>query len=118
MKILNFKIPTDLQNNQFIQSLSAYYNDKGQLSPKQTLALKNCLNIEIDFFGWHIPIPEDMIHLSEELKLLKEKLKRNRFRYTATKNMCINAINSILESKPNKHLINEVLYPVRKSPWR
>ena len=116
MKILNYIIPEDHQQNDFVQSLFEQFTKKGKLTEKQEFALRNCIEIEDDFLEDDVDVDLSS-NLYEDFKLLKTKLHRNRFRYTATKNRCIKALQSIIHNKPDSYLIDKVLH-YNQNNWR
>ena len=102
MRILNFIVPKYLQDDPFIISLHKQFTKSGVLTKKQTDALEDALEIELDFYGWDAPVPEE--HRVDFEELLA-KFRRNRFRNTKNKNRCIRAMNSIVDGVPNQRLI-------------
>jgi hypothetical protein len=110
MRILNYIIPTNLQDGNFVKSLHKQARFTGKLSKKQHDALKGILDIDIDFFGYDYEVPKSTAYYDDWFDLL-EKLNKNRFRKANTRNRCKEALNSIMFNRPNKHLIEEVLRP-------
>ena len=106
MRILNFIVPEYLRDDPFIISLHKQFTKSGTLTKKQTDALEDALEIELDFFGWDIPVPEEH---REDFEQLLAKYRRNRFRSTKNKNKCIRAMNSIIDGVPNQSLIDDSL---------
>ena len=109
MVILGYIIPKRLQQNDFVKSLARQFEEKGKLSKKQTHAIEDMLEIELDFYGSEFkPDPEDE-WLCQEWDLLFAKYRRNRFRSTKGRNKCIRAMESIIDGEPNEWLIDEAL---------
>ena len=106
MRILNFIVPEYLRDDPFINSLHKQFAKSGALTKKQTDALEDALEIELDFFGWDIPVPEER---REDFEKLLAKYRRNRFRSTRNKNMCVRAMNSIIDGVPDRSLIDDSL---------
>lgn len=109
MKILTYIIPEEHQKNEFIMSLFDQFEKKGKLSEKQENALRSAIDIEEDFLEFDFKCPD--AKFEEDFNELKAKLKRNRFRYTRTKNNCIKALQSLIYKQPNWNLINKTLRP-------
>lgn len=105
MRILDFIVPEYLRDNTFIISLHKQFTKSGVLTKRQVDALEDALEIELDFYGWDIPVPEE--HLEDFEKLLAKF--RNRFHGTKTKNRCIRAMNSIIDGVPCQSLIDSAL---------
>ena len=82
MRILNFIVPKYLRGDPFIISLHKQFTKSGVLTKKQTDALEDALEIELDFYGWDVPVPEENRADFEELLA---KFHRNRFRNTKNK---------------------------------
>ena len=106
MRILNFIVPEYLRDDPFIISLHKQFTKSGTLTKRQTDALEDALEIELDFFGWDIPVPEKHRYDFEQLLA---KYRRNRFRSTRNKNKCIRAMNSIIDGAPCQSLIDSAL---------
>lgn len=106
MQILNFTVPKYLRGDPFIISLHKQFTKSGVLTKKQTDALEDALEIELDFYGWDVPVPEG--HRVDFEELLA-KFRRNRFRNTKNKNRCIRAMNSIIDGAPSQSLIDSSL---------
>lgn len=106
MRILDFTVPEYLRGDPFINSLHKQFIKSGVLSKKQVDALEDALEIELDFYGWDIPVPEEH---REDFEKLLAKFRRNRFRGTKTKNRCIRAMNSIIDGVPRQSLIDGAL---------
>lgn len=106
MQILNFTVPKYLRCDPFIISLHKQFTKSGVLTKKQTDALEDALEIELDFYGWDVPVPEENRADFEELLA---KFRRNRFRNTKNKNRCIRAMNSIIDGAPRQILIDSSL---------
>ena len=104
MQILNFTIPKYLRDDPFIISLHKQFTKSGVLTKKQTAALEDALEIELDFYGWDAPVPEENRADFEELLA---KFRRNGFR--DAKNRCIRAMNSIIDGAPSQSLIDNAL---------
>ena len=113
MKILDYIIPQKHQDNSFILSLLAYAEKNGKLTENQEIALRDCIDIEDDFFEYDVT-PKNGKFL-QDFNELKEKLARNRFKSIRNKNKCIRGIQSILNNKPNYGLIDKAL--CRDSYW-
>jgi tRNA U34 5-carboxymethylaminomethyl modifying GTPase MnmE/TrmE len=109
MVILSYIIPKDLQKNSFVQSLHKQFEEKGELSRRQTHALEDILEIELDFFGWSFEPPKEDEHICQEWDLLLAKMTRNRFRKIKNKNKCIRAMETIINGEPNYGMINDAL---------
>lgn len=109
MFILDYIIPKDLQSNNFIQSLHAQFEEKGELSKRQKFALEDMLEIELDFFGWEFKPDPSNEDICEEWDILISKLTRNRFRKVKNKNKCIRALESIIYGQPDQRLIDDAL---------
>ena len=122
MQILNYYIPEELRENVFVRSLYRQFCATGKLSPKQINALKNMLNLDLDFclldVAEQFEAPEE---LKDDLADLIAKYKRDRFRTSKKKNQCILAMESILFGDPKQYLIDEALNkdftPVYKRRW-
>ena len=106
MRILNFIVPEYLRGDPFIISLHKQFTKSGTLTKRQTDALEDALEIELDFFGWDIPVPEER---REDFEKLLAKYRRNRFRCTKNKNRCVRAMNSIIDGVPCQSLIDSAL---------
>jgi hypothetical protein len=106
VRILDFIVPEYLRDNTFIISLHKQFTKSGTLTKKQVDALEDALEIELDFYGCNIPVPEE--HLEDFEKLLA-KFRRNRFHTIKSKNKCIRAMNSIIDGVPDRCLINNSL---------
>ena len=117
MEILGYIIPKSLETNDFIRSIYEQ-SKKKDLTLKQNEAFLDIIGYEEDFFEFDFPCPQDMIvqGLNVDFDSLKEKLKRDRFRKTSTKNKCIRALKSIIYSSPRYGIIDEVLE--RVNYWR
>jgi hypothetical protein len=109
MVILNYIIPKSLQKNDFLKSLHKQFEEKGELSPRQTRALEDMLEIEMDFFGWDFEPPKDDERICQEWDLLLAKMTRNRFRKVKNKNKCIRAMETIINGEPNYGMIDDAL---------
>lgn len=110
MKILKYIIPKDLQKNNFMLSLKAQFEKSGELSKRQKYALEDMLEIELDFYDWSFELPEDSDpSLRSDFDELMKKLKLNRFRKIKTRNKCIRAIESIIQNKTDKYLVDDAL---------
>jgi superfamily I DNA and RNA helicase len=107
MKILNYIIPMSLTKNDFVLSLAKQAEKNGELTLRQEEALRDIIGIEEDYFYWDEICY--VIEYEKEFNELREKLRRNRFRKTKTKNKCIRALISIIENKPRRWLIDEAL---------
>jgi len=103
MKIMNYIIPESLQNNDFIKSLSAQHDEKGDLSKKQIEALENMIGISLEYYHYDF-VPTE--NTPSEYHDLLAKLKRNRFKKEKNRNTCIRALNSIVSGNPRWDLIN------------
>ena len=101
MQILNFTVPKYLRGDPFIISLHKQFTKSGVLTKKQTVALEDAIGIELDFYGWDAPVPEENRADFEELLA---KFRRNGFR--DAKNRCIRAMNSIIDGAPAQSLID------------
>lgn len=106
MRILDFIVPEYLRDNTFIISLHKQFTKHGTLTKKQVDALEDALEIELDFYGWDMPVPEEH---REDFEELLAKFRRNRFLRTKNKNKCIRAMNSIIDGVPCQRLINSSL---------
>lgn len=106
MRILDFIVPEYLRDDPFIISLHKQFTKHGTLTKKQTDALEDALEIELDFYGWDMPVPEEH---REDFEELLAKFRRNRFHTIKGKNKCIRAMNSIIDGNPNRVLINNSL---------
>ena len=106
MRILNFTVPKYLRCDPFIISLHKQFTKSGVLTKKQTTALEDALEIELDFYGWDAPVPEE--HRADFEELLA-KFRRNGFLKTKNKNRCIRAMNSIIDGAPSQSLIDSSL---------
>lgn len=103
MQILSYFVPHHLRSNSFLQSLHLQFQKTVSYPKKQSDALEDALEIELDFYGWDIPVQEDFT------KLLK-KFRRNRFKsIKSIKNKCVRAMNSIIAGEPRQDLIDDVL---------
>lgn len=107
MVILSYIIPKSLQSNDFVKSLHKQFEEKGQLSIRQTEALVDMLEIDLDFFEWDAKCLDE--NYQDDFEKLMAKMKRNRFRKVKTRNKCIRAIESIIEGKPRPSLIADAL---------
>lgn len=107
MRILSYIVPKELQGNDFIRSLHRQYKSKGELTKRQTWALRDMLDIDEDFYDWDFvcKIPG----VSGNYDDIMTKLKRNKFRATKGRNKCIRALQSIVDGKVDNHLIAEAL---------
>lgn len=106
MRILDFIVPEYLRDNTFIISLHKQFTKHGTLTKKQVDALEDALEIELDFYGWDVPVPEEH---REDFEKLLAKFRRNRFHGTKTKNRCIRAMHSIIDGVPDRGLIDSAL---------
>ena len=112
MQILDYEIPTHLQDNAFIKSLHDQYCEKGSLSQNQIYALMGFLDIEIEFYNYDAECPDEMkLKFGNMFDILFTRLKENRFRFARKRNDCIIALNSILDCKPNYTKINKIFDP-------
>lgn len=112
MRILDYEIPTNLQDNSFLKSLHDQYNKNGSLSQNQIYALMGFLDIEIEFYNYEAECPEKMkSQFGDRFDILLTKLKENRFRFARTRNNYIIALNSILDCKPNYIKIDKIFDP-------
>lgn len=106
MKILSYIIPKELQRNEFIRSLHLQYKSKGELTKRQTWALRDMLDIDEDFYNWDFVCENTY---SEKYTEIMTKLKRNKFKTAKGRNRCIRAIQSIIDGKADNYLIAEAL---------
>lgn len=106
MQILDFLVPEYLRDNTFIISLHKQFIKHGTLTKKQTDALEDALEIELDFYGWDVPVPEEH---REDFEKLLAKFRRNGFHTIKSKNRCIRAMNSIIDGAPSQSLIDSSL---------
>lgn len=113
MRILNFTVPKYLRGDPFIISLHKQFTKSGVLTKKQTDALEDALEIELDFYGWDVPVPEEN---RADFEQLLAKFRRNRFLNTKNKNRCIRAMNSIIDGWPRQSLIDSALDRIFFSP--
>lgn len=106
MRILSYIVPKELQGNEFIRSLHLQYKSKGELTKRQTWALRDMLDIDEDFYNWDFVCENTY---SEKYAEIMTKLKRNKFRAAKGRNRCIRAIQSIIDGKADNYLIAEAL---------
>lgn len=104
MQILSYFVPHHLRTNFLIRNLHLQFQYTGKLSQAQTEVLEDVLEIELDFYGWDIPVQEDQ---HEDFTKLLKKFRRNRFK--SVKNKCVRAMNSIIAGEHRQDLIDDVL---------
>jgi len=95
MKILDYIIPSHLQDSVFITALNAQFNLNGKLSKKQINVLRDILEIDEEYDD-DIFKGDTREYYSSYLEKLRSKLKRNRFKSLTKKNECIRCIYDIL----------------------
>lgn len=107
MRILSYIVPKELQGNEFIRSLHLQYKSKGELTKRQTWALRDMLDIDEDFYNWDFVCKNP--NISGAYDDIMTKLKRNKFRTAKGRNKCIRALQSIVDNKADNYLIAEAL---------
>lgn len=108
MKILDYIIPSHLQDSAFITSLNTQFNLNGKLSKKQINVLRDMLEIDEEYDD-DIFEGDTCEYYSKYLEKLRSKLKRNRFKSLTKKNECIRCIYDILNGEPSEEMIIKAL---------
>ena len=111
MKILGYIIPKELRENNFIKSLAKQADEKGELTFNQIAALQDIIGVELDFYDWDFELKEDCPGYTNRsiYERLLEKMKRDNFRKTGTRNACVRGLNSFVEGTLKWRYIDKAL---------
>lgn len=110
MKILDYTIPTELQNYDFLLSLKRQEESGKTFSKKQILSLRNVLEIEDDIFSLDFECPASMYEFQKDFETLKNKLTRNKFKKVSSKNKHFYCFMSIVNEEPDRNMIKDLLH--------